>query len=170
MEVSSAAARDIACGCTQGSTPVTKGQLYLRETIPAGPNARREAEKTLTRLQHQVDQKRAPRTSATLDQLIDRYLEVGTAHLAPRTRREYRDRAAKHIRPMLGSTQIGKIDVFVLEALYADLARCRDHCHRRKYIDHRTASRTSATSTVKLAPARLRIQVAPCQRMCRPHQ
>jgi integrase len=57
------------------------------------------------------------------------------------------DRAAKHIRPMLGSMQIGKIDVFVLEALYADLARCRDHCHRRKYIDHRT-------------PARLRIQVA----------
>jgi integrase len=100
-----------------GIDPLTNGQLYLRETISAGPNARREAEKALTRLQHQVDQKRAPRTSAMLNQLLDRYLDVGTAHLAPRTRREYTDRATKRIRSMLGSTQIGKIDVFVLEVV-----------------------------------------------------
>jgi integrase len=151
--------------------PVPKGQLYLRETIPAGPNARREAEKTLTRSQHQVDQKRAPRTSATLDQLLDRYLDVGTAHLAPRTRREYMDRAAMHIRPMLGSTQIGKIDAFVLEALCADLAKCRDHCHRRKYIDHRTSLPHACDEHGEAGPCSppdpgcLR-----CQRIYRPHQ
>jgi integrase len=151
-----------------GIDPVTKAQLYLRETISAGPDARREAEKALTRLQHQVDQKRAPRTSATLAQLLDRYLEMGTAHLAPRTRREYKDRAAKHIRPMLGSTQIGKIDVFVLEALYADLAKCRDHCHRRKYIDHRTSLPHACDEHGEAGPC------SPpdpgcrrCQRMCR---
>lgn len=79
-----------------GVDPVTKKPLYLRETIAAGPDAKRKAEKALTRLQHQVDERRAPRTSATLDQLLDRYLEV-----APGTRRDYASKASKRIRPIL---------------------------------------------------------------------
>ena len=55
-----------------GVDPVTRKEIYLKETIPAGPNAKRQAEKALTRLQNQVDERRAPRTSATLDQLPDR--------------------------------------------------------------------------------------------------
>ena len=59
-----------------GIDPLTKRQIYLRETIPPGPKAEATAEKTLTRLQNQVDEKRHPRTAATVDQLLDKYLEV----------------------------------------------------------------------------------------------
>jgi hypothetical protein len=79
--------------------------VYLRETIAAGPDAKRKAEKALTRLQNQVDERRTPRTSVTLDQLLDRYLEV-----APGTRRDYASKASKHIRPILGSTPIARKD------------------------------------------------------------
>jgi integrase len=52
--------------------------------IPLGPGATRDAEKAardqakkaLTRLLNQVDERRNPRTRATVDQLLDRYLEL----------------------------------------------------------------------------------------------
>jgi hypothetical protein len=52
-----------------GLDPVTKKRRYLTEVIPAGPNAEREAEKVRTRLLNEVDERRHPRTSATVDQL-----------------------------------------------------------------------------------------------------
>jgi hypothetical protein len=59
-----------------GADPITKRRAYLRETIPGGPKAHAEAEKAQTRLLNQVDEKRHPRTSATVGQLLDRYLDV----------------------------------------------------------------------------------------------
>jgi hypothetical protein len=58
-----------------GLDPLTKKWHYLVETVPAGPNAARQAEKTRTRLLAQVDERRNPRTKATLNQLLDRWLE-----------------------------------------------------------------------------------------------
>jgi hypothetical protein len=48
----------------------------LTETIQPGPHAQREAQKALTRLLSQVDERRNPRTRATVSQLMARYLEV----------------------------------------------------------------------------------------------
>ncbi|WP_186382495.1 hypothetical protein [Amycolatopsis rhizosphaerae] len=45
---------------------------YLRETIPPGPKAEDEAEKVLARFVHEVNERRNPRTSATVNQLMDR--------------------------------------------------------------------------------------------------
>jgi len=59
-----------------GVDPVTKRRHYLHETIPAGPTAQREAEKVRTRLLAQVDERRNPRTRATVAQLLDRWLEM----------------------------------------------------------------------------------------------
>ena len=42
----------------------------------AGPRAAAEAEKVRTRLLHEVDERRNPRTKATVMQLLDRYPEV----------------------------------------------------------------------------------------------
>ena len=70
-----------------GVDPITKRRHYLTETIPAGPTAHREAEKARTRLLAQVDEKRNPRTRATLNQLLDRWLDV--AELESTTRRNY---------------------------------------------------------------------------------
>ena len=83
-----------------GVDPVIKKEIYLRETVPPGPTTRRQAEKALTRLQSQVDERRAPRTSATLDQLLDRYFDVAV-DVAPSTRSDYLSKANKHIRPIL---------------------------------------------------------------------
>lgn len=131
-----------------GVDPVTKKPLYLRETIAAGPDAKRKAEKALTRLQNQVDERRAPRTSATLDQLLDRYLEVGL-EVAPGTRRDYASKASKHIRPILGSTPIARIQADTLESLYADLRRSAITATVVTTSSTALSSRTPATSTVR---------------------
>ncbi|MFG3298861.1 hypothetical protein [Micromonospora chersina] len=59
-----------------GIDPITRKRHYLTETIPAGPTARKEADKARTRFLAQVDERRNPRTRATVDQLLDRWLEV----------------------------------------------------------------------------------------------
>src|SRR4051812_12182466 len=77
-----------------GVDPVSKKEHYLLETVPAGPGAVREAEKVRTRLLAQVDERRNPRTKATLNQLLDRWLEV--AELEPTTRSGYVQKLDKH--------------------------------------------------------------------------
>lgn len=52
-----------------GVDPMTGRDHYLRETILAGPRADREVEKVRTRLLADVDEKRNPRTNATIAQL-----------------------------------------------------------------------------------------------------
>ncbi|HEY6424223.1 MAG TPA: hypothetical protein VIY28_13425, partial [Pseudonocardiaceae bacterium] len=53
--------------------PLTGRRHYLRETIPASTRAEDEAQKALRRLANQVDERRNPRTSATVNQLLDRH-------------------------------------------------------------------------------------------------
>src|SRR4051794_9223541 len=77
-----------------GTDPVSKRKHYLTETVPAGPTAAKEAEKLRTRLLAQVDERRNPRTKATLNQLLDRWLEV--AELEPTTRSGYVRKLDKH--------------------------------------------------------------------------
>jgi hypothetical protein len=78
-----------------------------------------------------------PRTRATASQLLDRCLEV--IELEPTTRQGYVGKINKHVRPTLGTMQVGQLDTETLERLYAQLRKCREHCHGRKYVQHRTA-------------------------------
>ncbi|MFE2618241.1 hypothetical protein ACFXA2_32020 [Micromonospora chalcea] len=55
-----------------GVDPISGKRHYLTEVIPAGRTAAKEAEKARTRLLAQVDERRNPRTRATLDQLLAR--------------------------------------------------------------------------------------------------
>lgn len=59
-----------------GVDPVSKKRHYRREIVPAGPKARREAERALRRLLTEVDEQRSPKTSATVDELLDRHFEL----------------------------------------------------------------------------------------------
>lgn len=119
-----------------GIDPVTKRQNYLRETVPAGPNADREAQKVLRRLASQVDEQRHPRTSATVDQLLNRHFEM--ADLDRNTLSTYKGYADRHIRPLIGTTKVGAIDGALFDSFYAELRRCRGHCDRRPFVEHRT--------------------------------
>jgi integrase len=143
-----------------GIDPVSKRKHYLTETVPAGPTAARDAEKVRTRLLAQVDERRNPRTKATLNQLIDRWLEV--AELEPTTRSGYVRKLNKHVRPVLGSVQVGRLDAETLESFYAELRRCRDRCAGRRQSRRGVAARavsegrSSEHTCQPLAPATVR--------------
>lgn len=134
-----------------GRDPVTKRPIYVGETIPAGtPNIDKEAEKALTRWLNRVDEQRAPRTNATVGELIDAYFEVVDIDRA--TMRGWRGKVKNHIGPLLGTTPVKKAQARVFEKFYAELRRCRKHCDKRPTIDHRTH------------------RAHDCDRRCRPHQ
>jgi integrase len=119
-----------------GVDPVTKRRHDLIEIIPAGPGAERQAEQARVRLLAEVQERRNPRTSATVDQLLDQYL---TLHNGGKTTLStYRMYAEKHIRPFLGHVKVGALEADVVDSLYAELRRCREHCNGRRFIEHRT--------------------------------
>src|SRR4051812_3633396 len=59
-----------------GVDPLTRRRHTLTETIPAGPKAGVQAEQALTRLLNELDERRNPRTNATVNQLLDRYFAM----------------------------------------------------------------------------------------------
>lgn len=107
-----------------GIDPVTKRQHYLRETA----RSHKEAERALTRLLGQVDERRAPKTNATLGYVIDRWLEVADLELS--TRATYDDYVERNIRPVLGELPIGKLRVDVLDRFYLHLRKHGGRCQR----------------------------------------
>ena len=120
-----------------GVDPVTKKRTYLDEVVPAGPRAAREAEKARTRLLAQVDERRNPRTRATVGQLLDKYLTV--IDIEPTTRSTYEGYIANHIRPVLGAVPLARLESETIDAFYAQLRICRIRCSgRSKEIEHRT--------------------------------
>jgi integrase len=56
-----------------GRDPVTKRRRDFTEVIPAGPKAGDLADAALARMLTEIREKRRPRTSATLNQLLDRH-------------------------------------------------------------------------------------------------
>ncbi len=151
-----------------GRDPVSKRRLYLSETVPPGPRQGRLAEETRTRLLNQVDEKRNPRSRATVDQLIDRYLIVLKAD--PSTRRAYESKIRTHIRPLLGSIPLTRVDVELLDSFYAELRRCRDHCDGTPSIQHRTRA-THRCDEHRGAPCAAADPTGcrACRRACQPH-
>jgi integrase len=119
-----------------GVDPISKRRMYLSDVVPPGPKARDQAEKVRTRLLHQVDEKRNPRTRATVGQLLDRWLPV--LDVDPSTRRTYDGYIRKHIRPVLGLLPLTRLDVEILDSFYAELRRCREHCDGRPQLQHWT--------------------------------
>jgi integrase len=113
-----------------GRDPLTGRRHDLVEVVPAGPRAAAEAEKARTRLLNQVDERRNPRTRATVNQLLDRYLQV--LDVGETTRRTYEGYIEKHIRPALGTLQAGRVDGETLDSFYAELRRCRERCDGRQ--------------------------------------
>ena len=136
--------------------------------MPAGPRAAQEAERIRTRLLSQFDERRSPRTRATLGQLLDKWLKV--LDVDPSTRRGYGNNIRKHIRPLLGSLSLTRLDVETLDSFYAELRRCRDHCDGRPQLQHRTnqdhhCDEHSTQPCSPTDPANCRA----CRRACKPH-
>jgi hypothetical protein len=120
-----------------GIDPVTGRRHYLKEIIKAGPKAQREAEAARSRLLAEVAAKRSPRTSAIVDQLLERYLDQFAG--SPTTLDLYRTHVRNHISPVLGHVKVGQLDAEILDSFYGELRRCRRRCSGRRTIEHRVA-------------------------------
>ncbi|MEU5262442.1 tyrosine-type recombinase/integrase [Amycolatopsis sp. NPDC021455] len=118
-----------------GIDPVTKKEHHLTEVVPAGPDAAAEAEKVRTKLLNQLDERRASKTRATVNQLLDKHFEL--LKVEPKTMEGYQSVTRNHIRPLLGEQQLGKIDGHILDSFYSVLRTCRAHCGGRKFVEHR---------------------------------
>jgi integrase len=116
--------------------------LIMRVTLIAqvdspGPTAlQSRARGSLRRLATRVDEGRSPRTTATIDQLLERHLAL--FELEPSTLATYRPLTETHIRPLIGRLKVGALRADIFDSFYAELRRCRAHCDRRPYIEHRT--------------------------------
>jgi integrase len=121
-----------------GIDPITKKRHYLTEVVPAGPKAAKLAEKARTRLLSEVDEQRSARTSATVDQLLDRYLDV--LKIEDTTRSGYERLIRLHIGPVLGALPIGRVNGETVDSFYAQLRTCRARCGGQSYAEHRTAA------------------------------
>lgn len=119
-----------------GTDPVTKRRLRLTEIVPAGADAAQRAEEVRARLVREITERRNPRTAATIDQLLERYLDQ--LDVAPSTLRLYRGHVRRHVSPFLGAVKVAHLDPERLDAFYAELRRCRNHCDGAARVDHRT--------------------------------
>jgi len=103
-----------------GVDQLTGKKMWLRETVSAREarkETEREACKVLTRLLNQVDERRQPRTGATVNERLDRWLEV--LDVERKTRAGYVSKIEKHIMPTLGKVPVGRVEVESVERLYA---------------------------------------------------
>jgi integrase/DNA-binding transcriptional regulator YhcF (GntR family) len=133
-----------------GVDPVTKRRHDLIEIVPAGPGAKRRAEETRVRLLAELQERRNPRTSATVNQLLDQYLALHDGGKTTLT--TYRKYADKHVRPFIGDVKVGALEADIVDSLYAELRRCREHCNGRPFIEHHITGKHD------------------CDIRCRPHQ
>lgn len=120
-----------------GIDPLTGRRHYLTATVPCGhPEAAKEARRVRTRLINEVNEQRNPRTRATVNQLMDRYLELLDVDVT--TRRSYEGYIGNHVRPLLGAVPLAKLDGETLDSFYLVLRTCRMHCDGRPFVEHRS--------------------------------
>jgi integrase len=124
-----------------GLDPLTKEDVRLRETR----KTRGDAEKALTALLRQVDERKAPKSAITVAEAMSKWMEV--ADLEETTRDRYEDLIRLYVLPTFGEMQVARIDAELLERFYARLHRCRHLCRNRPPKGH--VHRPLSTSTTR---------------------
>lgn len=118
---------------------MTGRDRYLTESVRGtGRAAWKGPEKTLTRLQAEVDKQRVPETAVPLSRALDEWLR--TVEIEESTRRSYVGYMERVIKPVLGSVSIAKLNARNMETLYAELRRCRTRCDGRPFIERHQAT------------------------------
>ncbi|MGW1912626.1 hypothetical protein ACWCQS_18360 [Streptomyces sp. NPDC002076] len=109
-----------------GRDPLAKKDIYLHEQA----ETETEAEKARTRLLHQVDEKRHPKTQVTMSFLLDRWLCVAELDETSYERAEGIIRNC--LKPTFGDLKAGKLTAEMLELFYARLRQCQEQCEGRR--------------------------------------
>jgi integrase len=85
----------------------------------------------------QADERRNPKTRATLNQLLDRHLEM--LDVEPTTKHRYEVDVRLRLRPVLGHLSLGRIEPDLVERLYARLRVFRDRSGGKgNHVKHHT--------------------------------
>lgn len=98
-----------------GRDPVSGKPRQATRTFVGGERA---AAKALSTLIADVEAGKFSRSSATLGQLLDRWLEMAETTQRPRTLYENQRKIEARIRPTLGTVQLSKLDPEVLDTAY----------------------------------------------------
>jgi len=119
-----------------GRDALLRKDLYLKETVPAGPEVEDRADRVRTKLVAQVAEGRHPRSNATIADLME--YDLAEAKLGRKTRTTYRGYNRKHITQWLGRFRINDagLDSERFDSFYGELARCREHCDGKPTVRH----------------------------------
>lgn len=98
-----------------GRDPVTGRPRQATRTFHG---TEKEASKALSQLVAEVESGKFERTSATVGQLLDRWLESAGSSQRPRTLYENKRKIEGRIRPVLGSVSLDKLGAETLDAAY----------------------------------------------------
>jgi hypothetical protein len=98
-----------------GNDPVTGKPTRATQTFIGTEKA---AGKALSALVAKVNADKFSRSTATVGQLLDKWLEATEPHQRPRTVYENKRKIEARIRPKLGSVRLGKLGADTLDAAY----------------------------------------------------
>jgi len=95
-----------------GADPVTGKQRYATKTVRAG---KREAQRLLNEMKVEAERGLATRTTATVGELLDRWLELAREDFSPKTTRETAGYIERNLRPALGDVRLSKLTTASLD-------------------------------------------------------
>jgi integrase len=101
-----------------GTDPVTGKQRYATRTVRGG---KRHADAELAKLLVEVNEGRASRTTATVAELLDAWLEHAERGFSPKTVLETRGFVERTLKPGLGSVPLSKLRPADIDRFYARL-------------------------------------------------
>lgn len=103
-----------------GRDPVTGRKRWTAKTVHGG---KRVAQRELANLIAEVDRGLATGTDATVNDLIDRWLELASPEWSPSTLVQTNSAIRTHITPLLGPIKLKKLRAADLDRFYAELRK-----------------------------------------------
>ena len=129
-----------------GADPVTGKQRYATTIARA---AKREAQRLLNEMKVQTERGLATRTTATVGELLDRWLDLTREDFSPNTTREVVGYVERNRRSALGDLQLSKLTTPSL-----------DPCYRSLLVDGGRNGRPLAPGTIRRVHGILRRALA----------
>lgn len=101
-----------------GADPVSGKQRYVTKTVRSG---KREAQRLLNEMVVEAERGLSARTTATVGELLDRWLELARVDFSPKTTREVSGYIERNLRPALGGVRLTKLTARSLDRYYQQL-------------------------------------------------
>jgi integrase len=101
-----------------GADPVSGKQRYATKSVRVG---KREAQRLLNEMVVDAERGLTARTTATVGELLDRWLELARADFSPKTTREVSGYIERNLRPALGGVRLAKVTAASLDRYYQQL-------------------------------------------------